>query len=147
MHPANLVSPPALRARFSAQSGLSYIEVLIATVLVAVSLVPAVEALRGGIFGASLHQEAAADHYQLKAKMEEVLAEPYALLDAAAVVAAGEKTPTSYSDPVGASPRRLVYLFRYDASVPGFTAFDTGLLWVHVRFESRPGGLETLTAR
>lgn len=135
------------RLHSSSQSGLSYIEVLIATILVAVSLVPAVEALRGGIFGAGLHQAAAVDHYRLKAKMEEVLAEPYASLDAAAVAAGSETTPTSYSDPVGPSPRRLVYLARYDPGVPGFTATDTGLLWVRVDFDSRPGELETLTAR
>ncbi len=135
------------RGQILYQSGLSYIEVLIATILVAVSLVPAVEALRGGIFGAGLHQDAAVDHYQLKAKMEEVLAEPYALLDAAALAAATEKTPTSYSDPSGSSKRRLVLLSRYDPSTQGFTTFDTGVLWVHVRFESQPGELETLTAR
>ncbi len=147
MQRAKPVRVGASRARFSSQSGLSYIEVLVATILVAVSLVPAVEALRGGIFGASVHEAAAADHYHLKARMEEVLAEPYALLDAAALAAGSEKMPTSYSDPAGTSKRRLVYLFRYDASIPGFTAADTGLLWVHVRFESRSGELETLTAR
>ncbi len=147
MQPANRVRPAASRARISAQSGLSYIEVLIATILVAVSLVPAVEALRGGIFGASLHQDAAANHYELKAKMEEVLAEPYALLDAAALAAGTEKTPTSYSDPSGSSKRRLVFLSRYDPSTQGFTTLDSGVLWVHVRFESRSGELETLTAR
>ncbi len=147
MQPANRVRPAASRARISAQSGLSYIEVLIATILVAVSLVPAVEALRGGIFGASLHQDAAANHYELKAKMEEVLAEPYALLDAAALAAGTEKTPTSYSDPSGSSKRRLVFLSRYDPSTQGFITIDSGVLWVHVRFESRAGELETLTAR
>ncbi len=142
--PVRICAP---RARHRSQAGLSYLEVLIATILIAVSLVPAVEALRGGIFGAGIHQDAATDHYELVAKMEEVLALPYALLDAAAVAAGTEKTPTSYSDPNGAIRRRLVYLSRYDASIPGFTTFDTGLLWVHVRFESRTGELETLTAR
>lgn len=147
MRRATAVRVRAPRARYRSQAGLSYLEVLIATILIAVSLVPAVEALRGGIFGASVHQVASTDHYTLKAKMEEVLAEPYALLDTAAVAAGSEKTPASYSDPVGASPRRLVYLSRYDASVPGFTVTDTGLLWVRVGFESRAGELETLTAR
>ena len=147
MHFPKSLRNAAPRGYPRSQAGLSYIEVLIATMLIAVSLVPAVEALRGGIFGASLHQDAAADHYALKAKMEEVLAEPYALLDSAAVAAGSEKTPTSYSDPSGSTKRRLVYLSRYDPSTQGFTAFDTGVLWVHVRFESRAGELETLTAR
>lgn len=147
MHCPKSLRSVAPRGYPRTQSGLSYIEVLIATILIAVSLVPAVEALRGGIFGASLHQDAAADHFELKAKMEEVLAEPYALLDAAALAAVTEKTPTSYSDPSGSSKRRLVYLARYDPGTQGFTTFDTGVLWVHVRFESRAGELETLTAR
>ncbi len=41
----------------------------------------------------------------------------------------------------------MVYLSRYDAGTPGFTATDTGLLWLRVDFESKPGALETLTAR
>jgi type II secretory pathway component PulJ len=137
----------APRLCLNSQSGLSYIEVLIATILVAVSLVPAVEALRSGIFGAGLHQAAAVDHYELRAKMEEVLAQPYALLDAAALAAGSETMPTSYSDSAGASRRRVVYMSRYDPSVPGYTTTDSGLLWVRVEFESRTGRLETLTAR
>lgn len=137
----------APRAHIESQSGFSYVEVLVAVILVAVSLVPAVDALRSGIFGAGVHEAAAAEHYQLKAKMEEVLAEPYALLDTAAQAAGSATTPTSYSDPVSASPRRMVYLSRYDASIPGFTTTDTGLLWLRVDFESKPGALETLTAR
>lgn len=147
MHHRKALRVRAPRSRSSSQSGLSYIEVLVATILITVSLIPAVEALRGGIFGAGVHQAATADHFELKAKMEEVLAEPYTLLDNAALAAGSETTPTSYSDPVSASPRRLVYLSRYDASLPGFTATDTGLIWVRVEFESRPGELETLTAR
>lgn len=139
------VRPPGIR--LPSQSGLSYIEVLVATILIAVSLVPAVEALRGGIFGAGVHEAAAVDHYELRAKMEEVLAQPYTLLDAAALAAGSETAPTSYSDSAGASKRRLVYLSRYDANLPGFTATDTGLLWVRVDFEARAGELETLTAR
>lgn len=135
------------RARARRQHGLSYIEVLVATVLVAVSLVPAVEALRGGIFGARVHQAAAEDHYRLEARLEEVLAEPYALLDAAAVAAGSQTTATSYSDPAGAANRRLVYLARYDAGSGSFTAADTGLLWVRIAYESPPGELLTLTAR
>lgn len=147
MHRSKPVRCRPACVRLNSQSGLSYIEVLIATILVAVSLVPAVEALRGGIFGASVHEAAASDHYHLKALMEEVLAEPYALLDAAALAAGNETTPTSYSDAAGTSRRRLVFLSRYDAGTGSFTATDTGLLWVRIDFESRSGELETLNAR
>lgn len=136
-----------IRIHSRRQRGLTYIEVLVATVLLVVALVPAVGALRSGIFGAGVHEAATADHFELRAKMEQVLAEPYALLDSAAQAAASATTPTSYSDPAGAPKRRLVYLSRYDAGLPGFTATDTGLLWVRVVYESRPGELTTLTAR
>ncbi len=134
-------------ARFLFQHGLSYIEVLIATIILAVSLVPAVEALRGGIFGADVHQAAASDHYHLAAKMESVLAEPYAALDAAAMAAGSETTPSSYSDAAGTPRRRLVYLSRYDGDTTSFTGTDTGLLWVRAVIEARAGELVSLTAR
>lgn len=129
------------------QHGFSYIEVLVATILLAVSLVPALEALRGGVFGASLHEAAADDHYRLTAHMEEVLAEPYSLLDAAAVAAGDATTPTDYSDPPSTAKRRMVYLSRYDADTASFTAADTGVLWVRVAYKEQPGELLTLTAR
>ncbi len=147
MRRAKAVTVHAPGGHSFSQSGLTYIEVLVATILIAVSLVPAVEALRGGIFGAGVHEAAAVDHYELRAKMEEVLAEPYALLDAAALAAGDEKTPSSYSDAADTPRRRLVYLSRYDADLPGFTATETGLLWVRVDYEARAGELETLTAR
>ena len=38
-------------------AGFSYVEVLIATVLISVSLVPAMEALRTGLLGSGIHVE------------------------------------------------------------------------------------------
>ena len=57
-------------------AGFSYLEVLIATALIAISLVPAMEALSIGSRGHALQAAHAEDHYYLVAKLEEVLAGP-----------------------------------------------------------------------
>jgi hypothetical protein len=125
------------------------VEVLVATVIVAVSLVPALEALQIGILGADVHESRVTLHYHLAGKLEEVLARPFADLAVEAVAAAG--SPTAYSDAAGAPDRRLVYLAGYDgddADGDGdpFTGADPGLLWVRVEIESTPYVLETLTS-
>ena len=58
--------------------GFSYVEVLVATVVIAISLVPALEALQTGLLGSQHHKSSAADHYNLTAKLEEVLQNPSA---------------------------------------------------------------------
>ena len=117
--------------------GFSYIEVLVATVVIAISLVPALEALQSGMLGSQHHGSSAADHYNLIAKFEEVLAEPLSALDAAATAAGAPTVPTSYSDAPGPG-RRIVYLSRYDPS-------DADLLWVKVQLENSELAFETLT--
>lgn len=136
----------------SLQSGFSYIEVLVATVLIATALVPALEALQPGIQASQIHRIQTENRYLLTAKMEDLLAEPFADLDAAAGDAS---TPTSYSDSVTASGgrqvNRQVYLSRYDGdNADGdddpFTDTDEGLLWVRVEIAGSPLALETLTS-
>ena len=137
------------------QSGLSYIEVLVATVLIATALVPALEALQSGIQASQIHRVQTENRYLLTAKMEDVLAEPFADLDAAAVAAGDASTPTSYSDTVSASDgrqvNRQVYLSRYDGdNADGdndpFTDIDEGLLWVRVEIPGTTQALESLTS-
>ena len=133
--------------------GFSYIEALVATFLVAIALVPALESLHSGIQAGSIYS-ANSEHYQrLDAKIEEILASPFSELEQAADTAGG---PTfvidSYSDAPGTDGRRLVYLARYDgdnADADGdpFTGVDAGLLWVKVQIEGSPAVLESLTAR
>jgi Tfp pilus assembly protein PilV len=67
------------------QTGFSYVEVLVATVLIATALVPALDALQPGIQASQIHHVQTENRYLLTAKMEAVLAEPFADLDAAAV--------------------------------------------------------------
>ena len=133
------------------QRGYSYAEILIATVLIAVSLVPATEALRMATTGASVYESASARHFGLIAKMEEVLADSFSALDEAALAAGGSTTPTSYSDPPGTADRRLVYIAAYDIDnadgddEPFLTGTDTGVLWVRVEIEGSALALESLT--
>jgi len=133
-------------------SGFSYVEVMIATVLISVSLVPAMEALRSGLVGSGIHLETVEENYHLRAKLEELLAEPIETLDAAALVAGSETVLSSYTEPAGTNLRRLVYLSRYDgdnadADNNVFTGKDVGLLWVRVEIENTTLSVESLITR
>ena len=126
-------------------------EVLVATLLIAVLLVPALDAMQGGIRGGAIHAETAQSHYRLIAKMEQTLAVPFADLLAQADLAGGPAVPIPppFSDPAGGASRRLVFLARYDgddADADGdpFTGVDPGLLWLRVALEDRPRALETV---
>jgi Tfp pilus assembly protein PilE len=152
---------PAFRKR---QSGLTLVEVLIASVLLMVVLVPAIEALHTGMLGNDVLQSTSSEHYAVLSEMEEVLAEPYGSLLGAAAAAGNETTPSSYSDAAGPPGRRLVYVALYDASDADgdnnfFTVLDadldgdndpyTGyddLLWVRVEIDGSITYLESLVA-
>ena len=132
--------------------GFSYIEVLAATVLLAIALVPALEALQVGMHGADVHREATEEHYHVAGKMEEVLAEPFDQLVAAAAAAGAPTVPTSYSEAPATFRRRLVYLSKYDgddadADNDPFTGVDDDLVWVRVEIENTAQALETLSVR
>ena len=146
------------------QSGSTYIEVLVAALLLAIVLVPAIEALYTGVLGTDVNVEANGEHYSALSRTEAVLAEPYAQLVAAAGAAGDYKTPSSYSDPDGTPGRLLVYVGRYDAddadsdgnpfTVPDpdadgdgnpFTGY-AGLLWIRTEVEGSLTAFETLTA-
>ena len=136
--------------------GFSYIEVLIATFLIAVSLVPAMEALQSGIQGSTIHKTFSEDRYQLVAKMESVLAEPFGFLDIAASAVGSSTIPTSYSDTViyqgGRQITRQVYLSLYDGDNADtdndpFTGTDPDLIWTKVVIEGTPYAVESLSTR
>jgi type II secretory pathway pseudopilin PulG len=133
------------------QAAFSYIEVLVATLLISISLVPALEALNSGVMSSKLHTESAQQHYRLQSKMEQILAQPFAQLlqQADALVPPAEIIPPPYSDAAGTAARRLVRLRRYDGDNADndndpFTGTDSGLLWVQVSIENTPHALETL---
>jgi hypothetical protein len=143
---------PRAAPRQRHQNGLSYVEVLVATVLIALSLAPTLSALNGGLAASSVQESYVTDHYYLMGKVEEVLAQPFGNLDAAASAAGSPSTPTAYSDPAGSDRRRLVFLSRYDgdnadADDDPFTGVDEGLLWVRIEIEDTSQEFETLTSR
>jgi hypothetical protein len=143
------------------QQGFSYIEVLIATVLIAISLVPAIDALKTGMISPKINRALTVEHYQRQKKLTELQATPFINLLAAAKTAVNNTTPTSFSDATGTANRSLVYIALYDADADPFTIADantdgdndpyTGttanLLWVKVVTEGSPQGLETLISR
>jgi type II secretory pathway pseudopilin PulG len=133
------------------QAGFSYMELLIATLLIVIMLVPALDAMQSGIQGSGIHTELAQNQYRMISKMEETLALPFAqLLEQADLVADPTVLiPPPYSDPAGTESRRLVYLARYDGdNADGndnpFNGTDEGLLWVRVTIEDSPRSLETV---
>ncbi len=139
------------RSNRQQNTGLSYIEVLVATLLITITLVPALDALRPGIQGSDLHQSLTEIHYSLSGKMEQLLAEPFDNLDAAATAAGAHTNDTSYSD-IGADVPHRVFIWHYDvddadADSDPFSGGEDDLLWVRVAEANGSQSLQTLVSR
>ena len=133
------------------QAGFSYMELLVATLLIAIMLVPALDAMQSGIQGSGIHTQLAQNQYRMISKMEQTLALPFAELLQQADLVADSKIliPPPFSDAAGTESRRLVFLARYDGDDADgdkdpFTGTDAGLLWVRVTIEDSPRALETV---
>ncbi len=133
------------------QAGFSYMEVLIATLLIVIVLVPALDAMQSGIQGSGIHTELAQNQYRMISKMEQTLALPFSelLVQADLVADPTVLIPSPYSDTAGTASRRLVFLARYDGDnadgdTDPFTGTDAGLLWLRVTIENKPRSLETV---
>lgn len=129
--------------------GLAYVEAVLATVLVAVLLAPALNALSIGLMGQAVINTQTSQTLALQSKLDEVLAKPYSEL-LAETTAVGGNTTTSISptlsDPPGA-PRRIVTIYRTNGSDISVT--DTGLLRIRVVWEDAPAdsGLAALRSK
>lgn len=139
-------------SRARRQSGLTLVEVLITVVLLTVLLVPAMRALQSSVTGAEIHAQLANDHFRLTSRMEELLAEPFGDLEAAAEAAGASTVPTSYSETAGQPGRLVVFLSLYDgdnvdADDNAFTGTDDGLIWIQVEAEGTVHSLQTVRAR
>ena len=135
--------------RLSCQRGFSYLEVLIATAIIAVSAVPISTAFRQSLSEAEHSSRSTIRHFKLLEKMEEVMSNPYPELSLAA---AGSATATAYSDANGSTDRRLVYIAAYDGDdadldSDGFTGTDSDLLWIRVVIENEARDLQVLRSR
>ena len=156
-HVSGVVCATAARyhGQCRAMAGISYVEVLVAVVLIAITLVPALDALIPGMAGGGIHESLAEDHYQLTGRLEQLLVEPYGQLNSAASAAGSPTTPTSYSDVFtyadGRQITRNVFLSRYDgdnadADNDPFTGTDEGLLWVRVTIAGSGDSIESLVS-
>ncbi|MFW2403865.1 MAG: type IV pilus modification PilV family protein [Gammaproteobacteria bacterium] len=131
------------------QAGLTYVETLVATLILLIGLIPAMDALRSAVSGTATNEGYVADQYRLVGRFEEVLAEPFGNLDAAA---GPDTTPSAYSEPGGTPGRLVIYIARYDgdnADADGdpFTGADDDLLWVRAEIENTPQYVETVVSR
>ncbi len=146
--------------------GFSYTEVLIATALIGVSLVPLLDSLRHNLFFFSEVRNNNDLSYNLVASLEETRAKDFETLLNLASVANGHTTPTTLSDDVGTENRRLIYIGFYDienadADSNPFTILDadsdadgnpfTGvaanidMLWINVEIENTDYKLSSLS--
>jgi Tfp pilus assembly protein PilV len=130
------------------QSGVSYVEILIATLLITIALVPMMEALQPGLQGTQVNRQQSEQHFALKGKLESVLAEPFTDLDAAATAAGAATIATSYSDPGATVPHQL-FIWRYDvddADNDGdvFTGGESDLLWLRITSVDGSYSIQTL---
>lgn len=133
------------------QAGLSYIEVIVATLLLTIALVPMMDALKPGLQGAQIHQAHAQTHFVLKGKLEQVLAEPFDDLDAAATAAGDFNIATTYSDLAAPVPHQ-VYIWRWDVDNADtdddeFTGGEDDILWIRVATADDQAELHTLISR
>lgn len=138
------------KATYANQRGFSYAEVLLSVILLAILLVPAMQALNSAIAGGS--SNVAARQLNLRNKMEEVLSKPYNVLYGVTSVSGGNTTTsisTSLSDASGTTGRRAVTIYRYDSTSNALSATDTGVLYVSVYYEAegRTNALNTLVGR
>jgi hypothetical protein len=133
-----------------AQRGFSYAEILLSVVLLAVLLVPALQALTSGIAGYSGAQ--APRQLDLRNKMEQVLSKPFKQVYAETYKPGGNTTTSvssTFSDASGAAARRVVVFYRYDIDTKALSSDDTGLLYVNVYYQAdgSTNGLNTLVGR
>lgn len=132
------------------QRGFTYVEVMLSVVLLAVLLVPVLQALQGAISGGAT-PALAANPPMLRAKMEELLTVPFADLYAETYLAGGNTNAidVAWSDAAGAPDRRVVVLYRYNAATKALSANDTGLLYISVYYQNQgaAGALTTLAGR
>ncbi|MGB2833265.1 MAG: hypothetical protein WBC07_09965 [Methylotenera sp.] len=131
------------------QCGFSYAEILLSVILLAILLVPAMQALNSAISGGS--SNVAARQLALRSKMEEVLSKPYKQLYDITSLSGGNTVTSVSADLSDASgtARRVVVLYRYDTTTNSLSATDTGVLYVSVYYEDAgsASALNTLVGR
>jgi Tfp pilus assembly protein PilV len=134
----------------SVHSGFSYAEVLLSVVLLGILLVPALQALNTAISGST--GNLAARQLALRSKMEELLSTPFSALYAETYLPGGNNSGSinaNFSDASGATDRRVVLLYRFDATTNALSSNNTGLLYISVYYKAdgSANSLNTLAGR
>jgi Tfp pilus assembly protein PilV len=145
-----ILCPITFTTNHQNQRGFSYAEVLLSVILLAILLVPAMQALNAAITGGS--SNVATKQLALRSKMEEVLSKPYNTLYAETSLSGGNtitSVSANLSDTTGATDRRVVVLYRFDTVANALSATDTGVLYVSVYYEAEgsTNALNTLVGR
>jgi type II secretory pathway pseudopilin PulG len=140
--------PPGLKK----QCGFTYVEMVIAVLLLSLALIPALNAIRTNIAATREQQSLISAGYALSSKMEYLLAQPFGNLAGAAIAAGGPANPTTYTDPAGTPSRVFVFLASYDADNEDgdndtLTGGDPGILWVRVALADGALAMESLTSQ
>lgn len=134
------------------QRGFGYVEALVAVMLLAIAIIPALDALTNTVRGAPLPDRDDDLWLAVANKLSEVAAARFDDLDAAASMAGSATTPSMYSDASTTTPQVLVYLSRYDGdnadgdSNP-FTGTDADLIWIRAAISDPPVEMSTLVTR
>lgn len=134
------------------QRGFGYIEALVAVALLAVALVPALEALTNVTHNAPVADQEDALWMAVSSKLNEASGTRFDSLDFYASAAGSPTTASSLSDASGTSPRVLVYLSRYDGDNAdgdnnAFTGTDADLIWIRAAIADTPVEMSTLVTR
>jgi hypothetical protein len=124
--------------------------VLLSVLLLAILLVPGLQALNTAAAGSN--NSVAARQLNLRSKLEEVVSNPYGELYSDTNLSGGNtltSVSSKFSDAVGAADRRVVVLYRFDAVTNALSSSDTGLLYANVYYEAEGSGiaLNTLVGR
>lgn len=126
--------------------GFSLVELLAVLILLGLVITPALGSLQGALQSEQVNRAALVDDYRLVDITEQVLAEPFGRLVAAAE---GPVTPSRYSDAAGTAARRLVFISRFDADNADLdddelTGADDGILKIRVQIEASAAQLSVL---
>lgn len=138
--------------------GFSYIEALVALIILSVALIPAIDALKVGF--SAIRQDVSldsngveinvSDHQALINKMEALRALIHGTsLGQLANSPSGTSTAHgTLSDPLGTEPRCLVYTSWYKpegiTTADRFVSSNTGLLWIKVQISGKDAELVSL---
>ena len=140
-----------------ASFGFAYVEVLIATALIAVVLPAALSAARSAAANSSLANIFSEQHEARMRRLAQLKITPYADLLRAAELSGSPNAASLYSDSAGTPNRVVVRISVFDADSDPFVVPDNnfdgdgnlysgyqGLLWLEVATENTPDSLTTL---